>query len=84
MSDQATESTPEQRRALLRVVRGEPDDIELAALTVVLTAAVRAGCAEHPARGQRHGLGVWVDRRAQLRRPLYPGPGAWQASVLPR
>jgi len=30
--------TPEERRALFRVVRGKPTDAELAALTVVLAA----------------------------------------------
>ena len=39
--DGAREATPEERRALFRVVRGTPSDAELAALTVVLAAAAR-------------------------------------------
>lgn len=81
MSDTVDDRTPEERRALFRVVRGEPDDIELAALTVVLAAAASSG-AEEPEDNRAHS--VWVDRQAQLRQPLHPGPGAWKASVLPR
>ena len=43
----AQEPTPEERRALFRVVRGTPTDAELAALTVVLLAAAS------PARTRR-------------------------------
>jgi len=78
---EAEEPTPEQRRALFRIVRGEPDDAELAALTVVLAATASAGSAAEP--GARRARSVWVDRAAQLRRPLRPGPGAWRASTLP-
>jgi hypothetical protein len=76
------EQTPQQRRALFRVVRGEPDDTELAALTVVLAAV--ASSARAPREDPVTALGGWVDRQAQLRRPLYPGPGAWRASTMPR
>ena len=77
---EAEEPTPEQRRALFRIVRGEPDDAELAALTVVLAAAASAPAAEGGTTVRRS---AWVDRAAQLRRPLHPGPGAWRASTLP-
>ena len=77
----AGEQTPEQRRALFRVVRGEPDDAELAALTVVLAAASAGPAAEPSGRRARS---VWVDRAAQHRRPLHPGPGGWKASALQR
>ena len=75
------EQTPEQRRALFRVVRGEPDDAELAALTVVLAAAASAGPAASSGGTRR--TSQWTDREAMLRRPLHPGPGAWRASTLP-
>jgi Acyl-CoA carboxylase epsilon subunit len=82
MVDEAPEEqTPEQRRALFRVVRGEPDDAELAALTVVVAAAASAPAAEPATTGPR---GVWVERAAMLRRPLYPGPDAWRTSTWPR
>jgi hypothetical protein len=81
MVDEAPdEQTPEQRRALFRVVRGEPDDAELAALTVVLAAAASAPAAEPDTTGP---VSAWVDRATMLRRPLYPGPNAWRTSTWP-
>jgi hypothetical protein len=67
----------EQERPLLSVVRGEPDDVELAALTVVVSAlaAARASAAKNPPH--------WSVPRAMLRRPIGHGPGAWRASGLP-
>jgi hypothetical protein len=76
------DQTPEQRRALFRVVRGEPDDAEVAALTAVLAAAASAGASV--AAEDTRGRSVWVDRAAQVRGPHHPGPGAWQHSVWPR
>jgi hypothetical protein len=79
-ADTAEELTPEQRRALFRVVRGEPDDAQLAALTVVLAAVAGSASTEPPS-----GPGsAWNDRHAMLRRPLHPGPGAWRTSTWPR
>ncbi len=75
------EQTPEQRRALFRVVRGEPDDAEVAALAAVLAAAASAtGSDVEDTRGRS----VWVDRAAMTRAPLHPGPKAWRNSVWPR
>ncbi len=71
--------TPEERRALFRVVRGTPTDEELAALTVVLAALAAA-----PRPGPRPApTTAWNDPRARLRRPLRAGPGAWRASTWP-
>jgi hypothetical protein len=66
---------------VLRVVRGEPDDAELAALTAVVAALSTASTAggertEPPARSR------WSDRGALMRRPLRHGPGAWRASTF--
>jgi hypothetical protein len=67
-------------RPLLRVVRGAPDDEELAALTVVVAALAAEGGPEPvPAPKSR-----WADRAALLGAPLPSGPGAWRASALPR
>jgi hypothetical protein len=79
--EQTGEQSPEQRRALFRVVRGAPDDVEVAALTVVLAAAASAGT---PGPGAARRTSVWTDRQAMLRTQLHPGPGAWRASTLPR
>lgn len=71
-------TSPDERRALFHVVRGEPSAAELAALTVVL-AAVSSGVDEPPARRDR-----WSDPAAQLRAPLTAGPGVWRTSAWPR
>ncbi|HWE90562.1 MAG TPA: acyl-CoA carboxylase subunit epsilon [Pseudonocardiaceae bacterium] len=68
-------------RPLLRVVRGTPDEAELAALTaVVASISVRSTeqSAPEPAPS------AWADRESLARRPLAHGPGAWRASGLPR
>jgi Acyl-CoA carboxylase epsilon subunit len=66
-------------RPVLRVVRGEPDDDELAALvTVVAALAGRSAVRPAPARSP------WRDRGRNIRPPIGPGPGAWRASGLPR
>ncbi|MFI5606276.1 acyl-CoA carboxylase subunit epsilon [Amycolatopsis sp. NPDC051903] len=68
-------------RPLLRVLRGNPDDAELAALTAVVAAAA-ASAATAPAPARR--TSWWNDRAAAVRAPLHPGAGAWRASALPR
>jgi len=72
-------------RPLLRIIRGEPDDAEIAALTVAVTAmaaaVTRADATASPATQSRS---VWVSHAASLRQPLTPGPGAWRTSARPR
>lgn len=74
-------------RGVLRVVRGNPDDTELAVLTAALSAAVAAaGTGETESTPQR--ISRWGARADTLRwpggrRPLRPGPDAWRASALP-
>jgi Acyl-CoA carboxylase epsilon subunit len=70
-------STPEERRALFRVVRGAPSDEELAALTVTIAALAGGGREQAPAPRS-----AWNAPR--LRTSLHPGPGAWRASTWPR
>ncbi|HKN54268.1 MAG TPA: acyl-CoA carboxylase subunit epsilon [Amycolatopsis sp.] len=69
-----------ENRPLLRVVRGNPSDAELAALTAVVAAAAtsRKPRAPEPRRSW------WGDHASALRRPLHPGEGAWRASGLPQ
>ncbi|KAA5838196.1 acyl-CoA carboxylase epsilon subunit [Saccharopolyspora hirsuta] len=74
-------------RPVLRIVRGDPDEAELAALTAALTglAAAQAASAEPQ---QREPMSLWGDPAAAVRhpagrRPLRPGPHAWRASALP-
>ena len=63
-------------RPVLRIVRGEPSDEELAALLAVV--AARSGVIAEP-EPEVHS--AWRDRAALLRKPLHPGPGAWRASA---
>jgi hypothetical protein len=72
--------TPEERRALFRVVKGTPTDAELAALTVVLAAAAAAS----PADPRPAVRSAWNDPASRLRRPLAVGPGTWRTSAWPR
>jgi hypothetical protein len=65
---------------LLRVVRGDATPEEIAALVAVLLVRSADGEAPGPDRSVP---GFWSDRAGQLRRPLYPGPGAWRRSALP-
>jgi hypothetical protein len=70
----------DETRPLLRVVRGNPDDAELAALTAVVAVAASA-----PAAGSKPPRrSWWADRGTGVRQPLRPGEGAWRASALPR
>ncbi|MCV2488544.1 acyl-CoA carboxylase subunit epsilon, partial [Geodermatophilus sp. YIM 151500] len=63
------------RPALLRVVRGEPTDEELAALTVVVAAL----SARRPRRAPAP-VGAWSSYADAHRAPLRPGPGGWRAA----
>ncbi|GAB2981602.1 acyl-CoA carboxylase subunit epsilon [Saccharothrix stipae] len=63
----------------LRVVRGNPDDVELAAVTAVVVGLAAAGgpTGDEPRRS------AWSDKSRQVRRPIPHGPGAWRTSTLP-
>jgi hypothetical protein len=60
---------------LLRVVRGEPSEEELAVLTALVTVAGNGG--DEPTPPARGG---WNDPSRSVRRMLLPGPGAWRSS----
>jgi hypothetical protein len=64
---------------VLSVLRGEPTPDELAAVLVVLASREQAQSAE-PAKGPA----LWSSPAQTLHAPLFPGPGAWRASGLPR
>jgi hypothetical protein len=71
----ATEENQAPAEPLLSVVKGQPTDEELAALTAVvlsLGGAEESGTDKPPVRH-------WV-RRQQLRLEPTPGPGAWKRS----
>lgn len=63
---------------VLRIVSGNPDAEELAAVTALLTAlAASSGTDREPASQP----GGWSDLSLRLRRPIPAGPGAWRNST---
>ena len=61
----------------LAVVRGNPDDTEVAAVLVALATRTSS---EAAAESDVHVRGGWGDREARLRLAVHPAPGAWRAS----
>ncbi|HEX7658823.1 MAG TPA: acyl-CoA carboxylase subunit epsilon [Pseudonocardiaceae bacterium] len=74
---------PESKRPVLRIVRGEPDDVEIAALTAVLTSIAASAVHRRQNTETAAARSHWADKPTLARRPLVPGPGAWRASGLP-
>ena len=60
------------------VVRGHPDDAELAALVAVLQSRMREAGDRPSGQPSRSG---WSAYWRGVRAPLAPGPGAWRASA---
>jgi hypothetical protein len=67
-------------RPVLMVIRGDASAEEIAAVAGALNVAGRRE-GGGPPRPRR--VGGWADRSAMLRKPLRPGPQAWQASGRP-
>ncbi|UFU07508.1 acyl-CoA carboxylase subunit epsilon [Ruania halotolerans] len=67
---------------LVRVVKGDPDEAELAALVAGIVAA-RAAAAHDDVDDGAHSA-LWTDRAHQLGQASRPGRGAWRWSALPR
>lgn len=77
VSPAGNEPSPETAAGepLFSVVKGEPTDVELAALTAVVLSLGNAAPEGDAKPSVRH----WV-RRQQLRLAPTPGPGAWKRS----
>ena len=72
--------SPDESPPLVKVILGNPNDEELAALVALLVAAGSNAPAE-PAAPQRR----WASPATRLRSAAYgPRPGGWRASGLPR
>jgi hypothetical protein len=71
----------DDEKPMLRVVRGTPDELELAALTAVV-ASLRAAPAA-PAAAAEQPASRWADKARLMRGALPKGAGAWRASGLP-
>jgi Acyl-CoA carboxylase epsilon subunit len=65
-------------RPVLRVVRGEPTDDEVAALVIALSTRASGAPPAGPPRS------LWRSRGRNIRPAVSPSPGAWRASGLPR
>ncbi len=77
-------TTPAADAGLFTVLRGQPTDDDLAALTVVLLdrlAAAAAAAAAAPAG--RPAPSGWLDRATLLRGAPHAGAGSWRRSGLP-
>jgi hypothetical protein len=68
-------------RPVLRVVRGDATPEEIAAVVAVLL--LRPAASDSADSAPRSSPSAWADRSRQLRRPVFPGPGAWRRSGLP-
>ena len=69
---------------LLRVVRGNPTDEELAALVAVVAARRAEVGADTAADARSMRASGWIDRSRALRGPHRPGPHGWRAAGHPR
>ena len=75
----APEENEPQQQPLLRVVKGDPDDHQLAALAAVVAGLASAA----PAEDEPERRPEWANHARRVRRPLQHGPGAWRASGFP-
>ncbi len=70
----------EQKKPMLRVVRGDATAEEVAALVAVLAARATAATAtEEPAPRRSE----WARHERRMRRPVHPSPNGWRASAFP-
>ncbi|MEJ1229347.1 MAG: acyl-CoA carboxylase subunit epsilon [Galbitalea sp.] len=62
----------------IAVLAGNPDDLELAAVTAVLETVLEELAEEH---GRRESAtpSAWERSQRTVRAPLNPGPGAWRS-----
>jgi hypothetical protein len=67
---------PPDGRPVLRIVAGNPTDVELAAVTAVLLARA----ASDAGAGRPRRPTGWSDLSLRLRQPLPAGPDAWRNS----
>jgi hypothetical protein len=74
VSDESSAS----ERPTLRIVRGDPDTVELAAIVAVVAASASASQAGSPPRSRS----AWADPHRTVRAPL--PTGGWRASSSPR
>ncbi|HKJ12627.1 MAG TPA: acyl-CoA carboxylase epsilon subunit [Ornithinimicrobium sp.] len=64
------------------LITGRPSAAETAAVVAALVAVSQAPAGDRPSVSEQRSL--WNSRIRATRPPLSPGPGAWQATRLPR
>jgi Acyl-CoA carboxylase epsilon subunit len=69
---------------VLRVVKGDPTDEELAALVAVVSARAATQAASTAAAAPEQRASDWASYWRNVRQPLQHGPGRWRASAHPR
>ncbi len=85
MSTQSDPGSAATGAPLLRVVRGEPNPEELAALVAVVSASAAAAAAAAGAEDKPVALSEWAAPERSMRTPVFAGPPmSWWASSLPR
>lgn len=65
---------------IVRVVRGEPDEVELAALVAGIIAAAAGIAREQDVAVEP---APWTDPARRIGAPVRPGPNAWRWSLHP-
>ncbi len=80
MSDAARPDATEPSAIDLRIVRGTPNDEEIAALTAVLSVAIAEQAMRDADTAPPPRIpSTWERTRRQLRTGITPGPGHWRA-----
>ena len=67
----------------LRVIRGDANAEEIAALVATLTAVAAARSATAASARPRPAAHNWNSRARLLRTPVHPAAGGWRRSALP-
>ena len=69
----------EAKAPLLSVVKGNPNDEELAAIIAVVASRGEVAATPPPSN-----FSLWARRSRLIRPAMQPGPGAWRGSTFPR
>jgi hypothetical protein len=80
-ADETPNQAEDHPRPVLRVIRGDATEVEIAALLAVIAARTVGEAHRAPARRP---TSAWSDRATLTRPRVRPGPGAWRASGWPR
>jgi acyl-CoA carboxylase epsilon subunit len=68
---------------ILRVVRGDASDEEIAALVAAVAALTAARSGVHGGQAPRSVRNNWNEKARLMRAAVYPSAGGWRRSALP-